>query len=753
MACRRSQGNVKLATKRVLRKTKERTKLKKDQNDEESVEQITAQNITLPKARQGEQLDKHRTNVREIILWTNATPIRCRGGIGYACCFCTNQFPDPADLKKHTIEDHDSETKSIFMKGRDMYGYLVKLDITALKCKLCETNIDTLEQVMDHLKNDHDKNISTDIANHILPFKFDSENLRCFMCHNVFNRFKALQEHMHTHYRNYICKVCDAGFVNRHLLLCHNEGHKTGTFACDQCVQVFDTIRKKKLHERKVHNGLNMPHKCGYCNERFKENCHKNEHLAKVHGVVGPLIKCQACDRTFATQQTWLLHMKKYHLMQRQHKCTRCEMDFFSKRELTDHMVKHTGTREYRCELCFKSYGRLKTLKEHIRRLHPEDRDFKCIRTIKIERRTAPHVELKIVRNHKERHLSESKKNQQNLKLILLNSNANPIRNKDSLGYGCAFCHEQFPEPTNLKKHFLDEHNSDRLIKYMSGKLFDHVVKLDITYLNCALCNRDISKLEDLMSHLKSEHGKEIFTDIKSSIVPFKFDTPELRCAVCSAEYLNFKLLQEHMNSHFGNHICPICGGGYMTERLLGTHIRRHKNGEFKCDECEKVFGNKEKLKEHQKRTHLGLGKRNKCLVCNERFLDYWKKVDHMVKVHGAPPVVLKCHACERTFRNQRALARHTKKDHLLERKHKCEECEMKFFSKSNLQRHMAKHTGIRQFRCDICFKAYGRKNTLREHMRIHADDRRFACVHCGQAFVQKCSWRSHMRSKHGEEV
>ncbi|XP_050359491.1 telomere zinc finger-associated protein-like isoform X9 [Nymphalis io] len=378
----------------------------------------------------------------------------------------------------------------------------------------------------------------------------------------------------------------------------------------------------------------------------------------------------------------------------------------------------------------------------------------KRIRTIKIERRIAtPRVELKIVRSRKEPHLSESKKNQHNLKLILLNSNANPIRNKDSLGYGCAFCHEQFPEPTNLKKHFLNEHNSDRLIKFMSSKLFDHVVKLDITYLNCALCNKDILKLEDLMAHLKTEHGKDIHTDIKSSIVPFRFDTPELRCAVCSAEYLNFKLLQEHMNSHFGNHICPVCGGCFMTERLLGTHVRRHKTGEFKCDDCEKVFGNKEKLKEHQKRTHLGLGKRNKCLVCNERFLDYWKKIDHMVKVHGAPPVVLNCHACDRTFRNQRALARHTKKDHLLERKHKCEECEMRFFSKSSLQRHMAKHTGVREFRCDICLKAYGRKNTLREHMWIHADNRRFACAHCGQAFVQKCSWRSHMRSKHGEEV
>lgn len=351
---------------------------KRSKKDSQTRKQ-TEEEPCVPRVRQGEQLEKHRTNIREIIQWSNATPIRCRGGIGYACCFCTEQFPDPADLKKHTIEQHDDDTKSTFMKGKDMYGYLVKVDITGLQCKLCGEEIDTLEQIMDHLKDVHDRNISTDIPNHILPFKFDAECLRCFMCQNVFNRFKALQEHMHTHYRNYLCEVCDAGFVNRHLLLCHNEGHKTGVFACEQCTEVFDTLRKKKLHQRKIHDGLNKPHKCGYCEERFKENCHKIEHLAKVHGVVGPLIKCQACDRTFANQQTWLLHTKKYHLMQRHHKCTRCEMDFFSKRELTDHMVKHTGTREYRCEMCFKSYGRLKTLKEHIRRLHPEERKFKCV--------------------------------------------------------------------------------------------------------------------------------------------------------------------------------------------------------------------------------------------------------------------------------------------------------------------------------------------------------------------------------------
>lgn len=287
----------------------------------------------------------------------------------------------------------------------------------------------------------------------------------------------------------------------------------------------------------------------------------------------------------------------------------------------------------------------------------------------------------------------------------------------------------------------------------MSAKLLEHVIKLDITYLNCALCDKDIYKLDDFIVHLKNEHKKQMHLDVKNHIVPFRFDTPELKCAVCTTEFGTFKLLQEHMNSHYGNYMCEICGAGFVTDRLRVCHVKRHGSGEFKCDQCDKTFNSKLKRRDHQKRTHLGLSARNKCKFCSERFVDYWKKINHMVKEHGVPPVVLKCTACELTFNNQRSLSRHTKKDHLLERRHKCSECDMRFFGKSSLQKHMAKHTGLRQFKCDVCLKAYARKNTLREHMRIHANDRRFACTHCGQAFVQKCSWRSHMRSKHGEEV
>ncbi|XP_063837099.1 zinc finger protein 28-like isoform X5 [Ostrinia nubilalis] len=323
------------------------------------------------------ELDKHRTNIRMILQHSNATPIRCRGGIGYACCFCSEQFPDAADLKAHTIEKHDEKAKVKFMKGKMMYSFLVKLDITSLQCTVCNNPINSLEDLIQHLIEVHNKRLYTDVKNHILPFKFDGDTLKCVKCMNEFNKFKVLLEHMNSHYRNYICEVCDAGFVSRSILMNHTEAHKTGVFQCDFCEKVFDTFRKKKSHEKSVHIHSNLLNKCGYCNEKFKNYKKKDEHIAKVHGVPSRALKCHACDKTFATKTALTIHTKRDHLMERRHKCEQCEMKFFKTSELKEHMVKHTGMRSFQCGVCFKSYGRKKTLNEHMR-IHADDRRFKC---------------------------------------------------------------------------------------------------------------------------------------------------------------------------------------------------------------------------------------------------------------------------------------------------------------------------------------------------------------------------------------
>ncbi|CAK1554349.1 unnamed protein product [Leptosia nina] len=322
-----------------------------------------------------EELNKHWINLREILKWSNATPIRSYGGRGYLCCYCSEQFLDPRDLKAHTSQYHEGIDDACFTKKTHLNGYCIKLDITNLCCNICGEEIDDVEILLDHLSNDHDRTIFTDIKSLIVPFKFRNEELQCYICNEKFGAFKVLLAHMNVHIRNFVCEVCDAGFVNIKQLRGHAESHKTGTYKCEVCGKIFSTIRACSFHVNRVHRN-SFVNKCGYCSQVFKECRQKQKHQLEVHGI-GAVMNCEYCDRTFKTQSTYRIHVNRDHLKVRKFSCTMCERRFFKVSDLHDHMVRHTGERIFKCEVCQKAFARRKTLREH-NRIHLNDKRFKC---------------------------------------------------------------------------------------------------------------------------------------------------------------------------------------------------------------------------------------------------------------------------------------------------------------------------------------------------------------------------------------
>lgn len=324
-------------------------------------------------------MSKHHNNIIEVLKCSNATPIRGKSDIGYMCCYCADQYPDPADLKAHTLAKHDNadDPNAIFLKKKDLKKYNVKVDITGLKCKTCSEPLNNLDDLIDHLITEHKRKIYTDVKNHMIPFKFESGDLKCFICSNVYTKFKILLEHMHRHCRNFECELCGASFFNRRSLLNHEQSHNVGEFKCEQCEKVFDNVQKKQSHVRIVHVHGYLLNKCGYCNQKFPGYRMKAEHLKTVHGIGTGRIACQACDKSFSNKDSLRKHVKRHHLMESRYNCTECEMKFYSGKDLEEHMVKHTKTRSFECKVCSKRYGRQHTLREHMR-IHENDRRFKC---------------------------------------------------------------------------------------------------------------------------------------------------------------------------------------------------------------------------------------------------------------------------------------------------------------------------------------------------------------------------------------
>lgn len=119
-----------------------------------------------------------------------------------------------------------------------------------------------------------------------------------------------------------------------------------------------------------------------------------------------------------------------------------------------------------------------------------------------------------------------------------------------------------------MKEHTLVLHESDKPDCLRILSLSKYIVYLDITDLECRLCNISIFNLKDLLYHLKVDHEEIIHTDIKNHIIPFSF-TNNLQCVVCSNSFVVFEDLLEHMSMHYQNYSCDLCEDTWFVNRSL----------------------------------------------------------------------------------------------------------------------------------------------------------------------------------------
>lgn len=376
---------------------------------------------------------------------------------------------------------------------------------------------------------------------------------------------------------------------------------------------------------------------------------------------------------------------------------------------------------------------------------------------------------------------------------LILIQNSKILPFKLSSGFKCFYCECTFGDMELLQEHTNINHASPdgMMIRtaFSAIKKKYQLVNVNIVDLGCRLCDDPIQSFEDLKIHL-SENHKKLLDPNNDGVVPFRIANRVSQCVVCGKRYTGFLALSKHMNEHYPNYICEDCGTGFLTLDRLKHHKLVHSIDSHPCKECGKEFKSELARNNHHKLVHLKQAiQQSKCPHCLETFRGYYGRQKHILTVHGvtveqyqceicskkfflknllnchvkrvhmkgpkkdAPTEVQTCQTCSKTFSSTLALSLHVRRTHLMERHHKCSECDMKFFRTNQLQEHMVKHTGVRSFQCAVCLKSYGRKKTLIEHMRIHKNDRRFKCEHCGQAFVAKCTWKGHMRAKHGELV
>ncbi|XP_045781735.1 zinc finger protein 888-like isoform X6 [Maniola jurtina] len=367
----------------VKRLTGARKKRKAAVTDEPGPAETEPYDSLIYREKHPPEMQKQWHNLTTLLKYSNATPFKDRNDAGYVCAYCFKTFPDPNLLRHHTHYDHAKE-KPTYKIGSGMSSFVAFLDIVDLKCIICDLPMENITSLSEHLVKQHDKKYYLGITDYFQPFKLTIEQqISCCLCPEVFHNMKLLMQHMNVHYRNFICTICGAGFVNSFRLNRHETTHgkKKSSFPCKHCGMIFPAESKKKAHVNTEHKGIAGDSVCQICKARFKNYYQKTRHMMQEHKVEG--IKCDKCDKKFNLKSNLMLHIRSVHLKERPYECSVCSMGFFIKRHMLGHyMATHTNERKFKCDVCGKAYATQNSRRKHMKKNHGISKNTMMVQSV-----------------------------------------------------------------------------------------------------------------------------------------------------------------------------------------------------------------------------------------------------------------------------------------------------------------------------------------------------------------------------------
>ncbi|KAG5268452.1 hypothetical protein AALO_G00212740 [Alosa alosa] len=198
-------------------------------------------------------------------------------------------------------------------------------------------------------------------------------------------------------------------------------------------------------------------------------------------------------------------------------------------------------------------------------------------------------------------------------------------------------------------------------------------------------------------------------------------------CQLCEKAFNSVEKLKVHSYSHTGErpYSCTHtdCTKAFVSKYKLLRHMATHSPEKtHKCTYCEKMFHRKDHLKNHL-HTH---DPNKEAFTCNECGKSYNTKLGFKrhLALHAAHNGDLTCQVCLQPYPNTALLLEHLRghagksSSAAKEKRHQCEHCERRFYTRKDVRRHMVVHTGRKDFLCQYCAQRFGRKDHLTRHVK-----------------------------------
>ncbi|XP_043981729.1 zinc finger protein 423 isoform X2 [Gambusia affinis] len=431
-------------------------------------------------------------------------------------------------------------------------------------------------------------------------------------------------------------------------------------YACDICGAAYTMESLLQNHRLRDHNIRPGEDDAG--SRKKKADFIKGNH------------KCNVCSRTFFSESGLREHAQTHRGPAKHYMCPICGERFPSLLTLTEHKVTHsksldTGT----CRICKMPLQSEEEFIEHCQ-MHPDLRNsltgFRCVVCMQTVTST---LELKI---HGTFHMQKLSSGSAlggagggNGGAGAGNGSASSSPNgqlQPHKLYKCAFCLKEFKNKGDLVK--LDVNGlpyglcAGCMSRGMNGQSpsqsggavtpGDTPAEKALTGLRCPECGVKFESVEDLESHVQTDHPEV---------------SPETSAAGKKAEASPAPKKKTYQ--------CIKCQMTFETEREIQIHVANHMIDEPTCQQeeginhecklCNQMFDSPAKLLCHLiEHSFEGMGGTFKCPVCFTVFVQANKLQQHIFAVHGQEDKIYDCSQCPQKFFFQTELQNHTLSQH-----------------------------------------------------------------------------------------
>uniref|UniRef100_A0A3P9Q191 Zinc finger protein 423 n=1 Tax=Poecilia reticulata TaxID=8081 RepID=A0A3P9Q191_POERE len=410
-------------------------------------------------------------------------------------------------------------------------------------------------------------------------------------------------------------------------------------YACDICGAAYTMESLLQNHRLRDHNIRPGEDDAG--SRKKKADFIKGNH------------KCNVCSRTFFSESGLREHAQTHRGPAKHYMCPICGERFPSLLTLTEHKVTHsksldTGT----CRICKMPLQSEEEFIEHCQ-MHPDLRNsltgFRCVVCMQTVTST---LELKI---HGTFHMQKLSSGSAlggagggNGAAGAGNGSASSSPNgqlQPHKLYKCAFCLKEFKNKGDLVKldvnglpyglcaSCMSRGTNGQSPSQSGGAVTPGDTPADkaLTGLRCPECGVKFESVEDLESHVQTDHpevspetsaaGKKA----EASPAPKK---KTYQCIKCQMTFETEREIQIHVANHMIeegiNHECKLCNQMFDSPAKLLCHLIEHSfegmGGTFKCPVCFTVFVQANKLQQHIFAVHGQEDKIYDCSQCPQKF-------------------------------------------------------------------------------------------------------------------------------------